>query len=417
MSPAETNLNAKMAGWPLAPRFKDLELERQFRSHDCVSTISLARFCYFNAVFIWGLFGILDASMSADKTTALWSIRFVIGEPVLLVALAATFIRPLWPWLKLIGLAVTFVLGACVLWMLVVLGPPLSLTYYAGIILVLFPAYVFAQVRFFHAVAVSLVLLSAYWLFTLTTNTATPTIAVATLTFITTTVYIGLVACLLLEWARRREFAHLRVIARNNDHFKRQSARDDLTRLFNRRRLHQTLEEAIEELSRNCRRTAIMMIDIDNFKLVNDGFGHATGDRVLIEAAASITDCIKPADSAFRIGGDEFVVLLPTTTALSAASVALNIMGAFSARCQLVLAGRALPTGMSIGVAQVRPETKAPSDLLEIADDALYQAKRCGKGRVHVAIEPTNKWAEEEEETHYKDGAWNPNRDSAIMQG
>ena len=141
-------------------RFQNPQLERAFWAHDCRSTISLARFCYFNAVLIWGGFGLLDASMDPDKTATLWLIRFAVGEPVLLIALAVTYIRPLSVWLKLLGLAVTFVLGMCVLGMLVVLGPPLSLTYYAGIILVLFPAYVFAQVRFSHAMALSLGLLA-----------------------------------------------------------------------------------------------------------------------------------------------------------------------------------------------------------------------------------------------------------------
>ncbi len=377
-------------------RFQNPQVEKEFRAHDCSSTIPLARFCYFSAVFIWGGFGLLDTSLSAEKTTALWLIRFAIGEPVLLIALAATFIRPLWPWLKLLGLAVTFVLGMCVLGMLLVLGPPLSLTYYAGIILVLFPAYVFAQVRFPHAIAVSLVLLAAYWWITLSHNMTGSAVAAATLTFMTTTVYIGLVACFLLEWARRRDFAHLRTIAQTNEHFRRMSLLDDLTRLRNRRHLETTLYAAIEDFSRMSYQSAVIMIDIDNFKLVNDGLGHATGDRILIEAAASISECTRPVDAAFRIGGDEFVVLLPEATGSSALAVALKIMKSFSDRYRSVLTGSDLPVGMSIGVAQIRPETKTPSDLLKAADDALYEAKRRGKGRVHLATVATEEATEED---------------------
>jgi len=388
MRPAKRDVLAMVARWLRPIRFEDRELERQFLVHDCSSTIPLARFCYASAIFIWAGFGILDAAVGGDQIRSLWSIRFLVGEPTILIALAITFARPLWPHLKLVGLTVTFVLGSCVIWMMLVLEPPVSQTYYVGIILVLFPAYVFAQVRLPHAMAATFVLVMAYHRLMLSDGTVHPSAAATDLTFMITTAYIGLVACFLLEWARRREFAQLREIARTNEELQHLSSHDDLTRLLNRRHLEPALETAIGDFRRSGRSSAIMMIDLDDFKQVNDALGHGAGDRVLIEAARCITESIQPTDSAFRIGGDEFVVLLPASTIPRAAAVASRIRAAFAVRSRSVVSGGERPVGMSIGVTQVRPGIETPSELLRLADGALYQAKLRGKGRVHAAHEP-----------------------------
>ncbi len=381
-------MRAMVARWLRPIRFEDRELERQFQVHDCSSTIPLARFCYASAIFIWAGFGILDAAVGGDKTRSLWSIRFMVGEPTILMALAITLIRRLWPHLKLVGLTVTFVLGSCVIWMMLVLDPPVSQTYYVGIILVLFPAYVFAQVRLPHAMAATFILVMAYHRLILSDETTHASTAATDLTFMITTAYIGLVACFLLEWARRREFAQLREIARTNEELQHLSSHDELTRLLNRRHLEPALETAIGDFRRSGRPSAIMMIDLDDFKQVNDALGHGTGDRVLIEAACCITESIRPADSAYRIGGDEFVVLLPAATISRAAAVASEIKAAFAVRSRSLVKDHGLAVGMSIGVTQVRAGIETPSELLRLADGALYQAKLRGKGRVHAAQEP-----------------------------
>ncbi len=395
MRPTKSNLSTVVARWLRYIRFEDPDFERDFLEHDCSSTIPLARFCYLSAVFIWAGFGKLDAAVGADRTTSLWMIRFAVGEPTILTALAMTFIKPLRPWLKHVGLTVTFILGSCVIWMMVILPPPVSDSYYVGVILVLFPAYVFAQVRFLHAVAVSCILVFAYDRLALPFGTISPVTAATNLTFMITTVYIGLVACFLLEWSRRRDFAQAIEIARTHDELRRLSSHDELTRLFNRRRLGPAIRSAIEEYRFLGRDTAIMMIDLDDFKMVNDGFGHATGDRVLKEAAASITDSLQPADSAFRIGGDEFIVLLPSSSTAAAATVASMIEREFTDRCRSVVTGADLPVGMSIGITQIRSGTETATELLRVADEALYQAKLLGKGRVWATRGPSRRQADQ----------------------
>jgi diguanylate cyclase (GGDEF)-like protein len=389
MSPREQKTRANLTRRALSPGFENWDVEREFLAHDSVATIPLARFCYLNAVLIWAGFGLLDASVSTDKSSTLWTIRFAIGEPVLVFALIATYVRPLWPRLKLLGFGVTLVLGTCVLLMLLILGSPLSLTYYVGIILVLFPAYVFAQVRFSHALALSFVFFVAYIVLALTVDKNSPILARANLTFMFTTVYIGLVACFLLERARRREFVHLREIADKNTELIRLSSRDDLTGLLNRRQLEAVLEDAIALFRRESRTSVVMMVDLDDFKSVNDGFGHVAGDRILVEAAASIKETIGSTDSAFRIGGDEFLVFMPSITAEEAYEIARTIQSKFTSRHRLMFPEIESIVGMSIGVSQICDSTPRSSDLLKSVDDALYEAKSGGKNRVHLAEYPT----------------------------
>jgi diguanylate cyclase (GGDEF)-like protein len=117
-----------------------------------------------------------------------------------------------------------------------------------------------------------------------------------------------------------------------------------------------------------------VMIDLDGFKQVNDRFGHHTGDEVLLIAASTITSELRASDVAARFGGDEFVLVLPHTTAESAEVMTERL----SARFDVELAQR-LPqirTGMSCGIASVRPGEVADAEaLLRAADRALYRAK------------------------------------------
>jgi diguanylate cyclase (GGDEF)-like protein len=118
-----------------------------------------------------------------------------------------------------------------------------------------------------------------------------------------------------------------------------------------------------------------MMIDLDHFKLVNDGFGHAVGDRVLIWAATSISDSLKRTDSAFRVGGDEFVVLLPGANRSRVNEVAAGIRTRFADRIRAEMPEAELPVGVSIGTTRIQHSGDTPTEALRRADEALYAAK------------------------------------------
>ncbi|QWK22496.1 GGDEF domain-containing protein [Thermus antranikianii] len=154
---------------------------------------------------------------------------------------------------------------------------------------------------------------------------------------------------------------------------------DPLTGLRNRRYLDLVLERELFRVRRYRRPLSLLVLDLDNFKQINDTHGHPVGDRVLKALARCLEEHIRQSDRAVRLGGEEFAVLLAETPLAQAVRMASRLR-------QAVAALRVSPAegiSVSIGVAEARPED-SPLSLLKRADDALYQAKRRGKNRVEV---------------------------------
>jgi diguanylate cyclase (GGDEF)-like protein len=122
---------------------------------------------------------------------------------------------------------------------------------------------------------------------------------------------------------------------------------------------------------------AVFCLDLDGFKAVNDGFGHATGDAVLVEVAQRLRASVRSVDYACRLGGDEFVVLLPDITDDEAVSVARRIISRISEPFEFAPTAR---IGVSIGIAAARRDGATADELLSAADRAMYEAKHRGKG-------------------------------------
>jgi len=158
---------------------------------------------------------------------------------------------------------------------------------------------------------------------------------------------------------------------------------DTLTGLPNRALLLDRLEQSLAHSRRHERATAILFLDLDNFKVVNDSLGHSEGDRLLVDTAARIAGCVRDEDTVSRFGGDEFAILLPDVTDLSdAVEVAGRIAVAFAEPFRL--AGREIAITTSTGIVLSRDTLDTPDDLLRHADVAMYRAKQLGKNRYDV---------------------------------
>jgi len=125
------------------------------------------------------------------------------------------------------------------------------------------------------------------------------------------------------------------------------------------------------------------MIDLDGFKQVNDRWGHAAGDRVLALVAQRARQCLRASDTVGRLGGDEFLAILPEASLAGAVAVAEKIVGALAQPYPLDKGEATL--GASVGVAVYPANGDAPDVLQKAADAALYRAKREGKNRVRTA--------------------------------
>ena len=154
--------------------------------------------------------------------------------------------------------------------------------------------------------------------------------------------------------------------------------RDPLTGFYNHRFLHERLGEEVVRAQRGRRPLSVLMLDLDDFKLVNDTFGHLFGDRVLTWTAELIRSTLRASDIAARYGGDEFAIVLPETDGDNAHSAAERILTAFREHAFVGEQRGPVPIGASIGVATFPLDGRTGTDLIAAADMALYRVKRDG---------------------------------------
>jgi len=159
---------------------------------------------------------------------------------------------------------------------------------------------------------------------------------------------------------------------------------DGLTRLYNYRWLTETLAKEIRRAQRFQEAVSLILLDLDGLKAINDQSGHAAGDLLLRHVAARVSVALRHCDSAARVGGDEFVVMLPATDVAGAREVARRILNTIREDAAL-FRGAPLPITASLGVAQWQPGWSA-EDLINAADRMMYRAKR--QGRNQIACRP-----------------------------
>jgi diguanylate cyclase (GGDEF)-like protein len=169
---------------------------------------------------------------------------------------------------------------------------------------------------------------------------------------------------------------------------------DALTGLPNRFSLELRLEQAFLEAHRHGRKLAVLFIDLDRFKVINDTLGHQVGDQLLIEVAKRLTAVVRESDSVARLGGDEFVIALPDMgSPIDAANVAAKIIDSLAE--PILVSGHQLHTSPSIGIS-VYPSDGVDADtIMRNADTAMYHAKALGRNNFQFYAEEMNRNASE----------------------
>lgn len=168
--------------------------------------------------------------------------------------------------------------------------------------------------------------------------------------------------------------------------YRKISMTDGLTELYNARHFHAILDQELSRAVRYRRPLSLIILDLDDFKLINDQHGHAEGDLVLQVLSGIIQSCLRSGDTAYRYGGEEFAVLMPEVPVAAGAALAERLRHSIAERGVVLGAGVAVRTTVSVGVTQYQPGDDAKS-LFCRADDGMYQAKRRGKNCV-VIVEP-----------------------------
>ena len=176
----------------------------------------------------------------------------------------------------------------------------------------------------------------------------------------------------------------IRTIRESRARLERLSSTDELTGLLNRRDLTARFEAELNRAVRLGDPLAVLMIDLDGFKAFNDRFGHLEGDAVLRHLGEFLSGCLRSIDVAVRYGGEEFLVLLPSTDRESAVGLAERLRSAFS-KIDREFGEADVTVTFSVGVAALPEDGQTAGELIEAADGALYAAKRQGRDQVQVA--------------------------------
>ena len=183
--------------------------------------------------------------------------------------------------------------------------------------------------------------------------------------------------------SRFQETQRLRRLAHEREYYRDLSNVDDLTGIFNHRYFMQVLQTEISRQKRYRRSLALMMIDIDNFKDVNDRFGHSVGDATLKEIAQLLQKSIRGCDFVARYGGEEFMVILPETAETEAAQVGERILTTIRQHAFRKPDGEAFGSiTVTIGLSACPQDARERQKLIDRADHALYAGKHSGKDRL-----------------------------------
>lgn len=182
-----------------------------------------------------------------------------------------------------------------------------------------------------------------------------------------------------------RVFTDISLLKATQEKLVRLASLDELTGLPNRRLLQDRITHALARAERNATSLALMFIDLDGFKEVNDAQGHDVGDKLLVQVAGRLANCIRASDSIGRYGGDEFAILLEDACLPGdAVNIARRVLSALSAPFDID--GLQVTTAASIGIAMTPDDGVDAAELLKNADRAMYKAKRAGRNRFEFFV-------------------------------
>ncbi len=383
---------------PISLRFADLDLETRYQIECVTRFLGQTRVALILGIVFYSAFGLLDDYLIPAARPTAWLIRFGLAFPIGVVVLALSYFKRSPVWIECSFGLVGLVGGVGIAGIVAVAQQPGSYLYYVGFLLVALFGFTLLRLRFVTASALAWAVFAMYLVVALWINPMPPAIVVSNVFFFASFNVIGMVASYSLETYNRSDFLQRRIILEQTEHLREtlfevevrrreaeEHARvDPLTSLFNRRHFFSMLDYSCGQEQATTRDTAVLILDLDHFKQVNDTYGHLIGDQVLQSVAQMMRLCLRPGDVPCRYGGEEFAVLLPRTTLAEAQSVGERLCRAFAATAISTEKGPITVT-VSVGVACLAGDDPADVDaLLERADRALYRAKHAGRNQVGV---------------------------------
>jgi len=359
---------------PVSLAFGDPALERRYQAERARTELPHMRFGMFMAALLYFGFAFVEPSLIPHRITMIWPIRvFEIGASLLL--LAASYRDGFAERLRPAGILYTSLLLAGILGMLYVVPPALVGQYYVALLLLMVASQTVLGMHPADAAAVNLFGVVMYFLIMTAGKTLPLKVAISDGMYLLSVFLLATVGGYIAERGRRNTFfarCRLEEMHRAREH---DALHDPLSGLPNRRLFLERLEQAVARTRRFNSAAALLFVDLNEFKQINDRYGHSFGDQVLQNIAGLIAETVRETDTVARFGGDEFVVLLED---LEHAELADEVAERIVTRLRepLPLGNRVLRVGVSVGISLCPRHGDRPEDLLDAADRAMYLAKQ-----------------------------------------
>jgi diguanylate cyclase (GGDEF)-like protein len=365
---------------PFTLSFQNTEVEQRYRQSEPIRLLPYIRPGLVIVILVVGLFGLLDSLILPEIQTTAWEIRLYLAISILAVlALTYTAFATHLLQISLFILMLLFGFSNIAL----ILAVHNAETYFVGLVLILMYGY-FSGLRFTYALLASSIVVASYVLLSLTYIDSAHLNVLVQIPLLIAAFLISGFAGYTAERQRRLLFAQTRFMEEERVAQEKLAMHDPLTELPNRNLFQEKIEQSFARVKRQHNQFAVMFMDLDNFKTVNDNYGHIIGDQVLITIANRLRKHVRTEDTVARFGGDEFVVLSENITDKHNVQIAANRMLAEIAQ-PITLSLRetdkiTINITASIGISLCPQDGTTLKDLVENADDAMYSVKREGKG-------------------------------------
>ncbi len=372
----------------------DAEKEKRFRESFAENNIASARLILGQLLLVFFLAGYFDVLLLGELATFMVFLRYSTFTPLLLFLFLFSFTR----WFKnsmQLVFSLTVVLVSCYVALFTYLNEDITaMLYFAGIIVVVFVSFVYVPIFFNYAFVMSVFVFAISVSGLLYNETLSVDLMEACSFILLASIVMALAACYGNERSARLNFHYSEMLnlekdslAKKNVHLRNLATLDGLTGIPNRRAFDEQLNEEWQRAERSQIPLAILLIDVDHFKLYNDFYGHQTGDDCLQKIASALDASIgRAGDFVARYGGEEFVMILPNADINQAKEFGKKVLRNIE---KLQIPHEKSPVApvvtLSLGIASAVPGVEDYTEaefLIRDADRALYQAKSDGRNRV-----------------------------------
>lgn len=376
---------------PISLSFRDPALEARYLASSLPALRRHSRLAIVVGLILYELSSLLDSWYAPeDLLGTVTVLRWMAMGPAILTLLY-TF-TPAFARCNSIPLALVGAYAAGGIFALLWLGSEtLAIYYNAALVLVILFTYTFVGARFIHALGINLLLIAIYNLMFLGLHAYPPRLMLTHDFFILCANAIGGFDCYLSEAQRRMLFFREHELDEERRHHLERSLHDRLTDLPNRELLHDRLEQALSQAERQGEQGVGIFIDLDNFKPINDSYGHEAGDHVLQAVACRLRNTVRDSDTVARLGGDEFFIIANNVADQSAIDCLTQALIHELAKPVDLPDGKQIPQiQASLGCCAFPFAGATPGDIIRRADQAMYSIKRAGGGSVAAANLQTN---------------------------